>query len=324
MKTPKFWREENILSFFLLPLSLIYWALFKILWLFRKENEFAIKVVCIGNLTAGGAGKTPTAIAVGKILKEKGVNFAYLSSGYGGKVNFCEVLKDSSADEVGDEPILLSEIAPAFVAKNRIEGVKKIQDLGYELVVLDDGMQNNSVKKDFVFLVVDGKTKFGNDMMIPAGPLRQSVREGFKMADRIVVVGGVDEDLKGRLEAVEAFYKVVVAEIESPRVGDLLGEEILAFCGLGYPEKFFDFLKNNGLKIVKTKSFADHYSYKDKDLRGLIKYAQQKGLKLVTTKKDWVKFSEEYRQKIDFLDIKFTFKQKDVIIDDIEKIIKEK
>ncbi len=321
MRTPDFWRKKNLLSVILLPLSLIYWLIFRLLWALGKESEFAIKVVCVGNLTAGGAGKTPAAIASGKILRAKKVNFAYLSSGYkGDDVEFCEVLINSDSKKVGDEPILLSEIAPTFVARDRRQGVRKIEELGYDLVILDDGMQDKSIKKDFTFVVIDGKTKFGNEMLIPAGPLRQTIKSGLKMANRIVAVGGMDEGLIRIIGGCKALDKVIVAAVGATDVDDFKGREIFAFCGLGYPEKFFSFLDDLNLNIVRKKSFADHYSYKDSDLDLLIEESMQAGSLLLTTKKDWVRFDEKYRQKIDFLGINFTFKEEGVIVRDIEKI----
>ena len=324
IKTPKFWRKKNLISLILLPLTEVYWLVFNILWKLKEPKKIAgIKVVCIGNLTLGGAGKTPTAIAIGKALKDKGINFAYLSSGYKGSAkDFCEVKIDSDHEIVGDEPILLSAVAPTFVCSDRYEALKQLKDLGYELAILDDGMQDNNVQKDFLLAVVDGKTKFGNGFLFPAGPLRQTIRSGFAAADKIIVVGEVDEYLRAKMEKYSVLPKLVMVTASSPDVKKYEGKKLFAFCGLGYPEKFFSFLSAINLNVVRKKAFVDHYNYKNSDLDSLLKRAQKEGLELVTTKKDWIKFNEQYRQKINFFDIDFAFDKESEIIEEIVKIKK--
>lgn len=324
IKTPKFWRKKSLISLILLPMGEIYWIMSNIAWKLKTPRQVeGVKVVCVGNLTLGGAGKTPTAIAIGKALKAKSINFAYLSSGYkGAAVDFCEVKIDSDHEFVGDEPILLSEVAPTFVCKDRYAALKRLKDLGYELVILDDGMQNNSVKKDFLLTVVDGKSKFGNGFLFPAGPLRQTIRSGLRMADSIVVVGEVDEYLMKKIEKCKALDKLTRVATSSPDAKKYKGKKLFAFCGLGYPEKFFSFLTELGLDVVRRKSFFDHYNYKNSDLDSLLERAKKEGLELVTTKKDWIKFSEKYRKEISFLGIDFTFEQEGGIIEEIVKITK--
>lgn len=304
IKTPKFWRKIGFISTLMLPLSILYWLLFNLNKIIIKQYRSSLKVVCIGNLTAGGSGKTPVAIAVGKKLQKRGIKFAFLSSGYKGQGrNFAKVDKDSLASEVGDEPILLSEVADTYVTDNRVVAIKKLEEMDYEVVVLDDGLQNNSLHKDYKIVVVDGLTKFGNGLLLPAGPLRQPVTSGLKGADKILVVGGADNQMRLLLQKNRNISKVTEAEIVAKNHKKLQKGPVIAFCGLAYPEKFFGFLKKLDFEVVEAIEYSDHHDYKNEELQVLLQKSEEKDAILLTTKKDWVKFKSEFRKKINFLEI---------------------
>ncbi len=321
IKTPQFWQKRNFISRALLPLSLLYLAVSTLINFSRKSQKISKPVICIGNLTVGGSGKTPVALAIGEILHELGVNFAYLSRGYGAKeIKFGFVEKNSTkAREAGDEPLLLAQIAPTFIAKNRLNGAKAIDAMPeFSAVLIDDGMQNNSLQKDILILVIDGKIQFGNRFIFPAGPLRQGIKNGLKKADFVVVVGEIDE----KLQKILAQKKVVKAEIIAKNLHEFTERKLIAFCGLAYPEKFFSFLENVKLNVIETKSFPDHHFYDKIELEKLLETAQQKGSWLITTKKDWVKFAPEFQAKIKFLDIDLEFANKEFIKSELRKILK--
>ncbi len=323
IKTPKFWLEKNMISLALWPFSLIYRVLFFCSHRFKAAKKVKLPIICVGNLIAGGSGKTPVALAFGEILREIGAEFAYLSRGYLSKTQKIQEVDNliDCAKNVGDEPLLLSFLAPTFVAKNRLEGAEFIAlKEKYQAIILDDGMQNATLHKDFLAMVVDGKIKFGNKMQIPAGPLRQSIEGGVKAADLVVVVGKIDDELRQILQG----KKYVEAEILPCNIEDFKGQKLFAFCGLAYPEKFFSYLRELNLELVGFKSFMDHYSYSDSDLQKLLKMAQNKGAKLVTTKKDWVKFSQEFKEKIAFLDIKLQFSDKKMVKELLKTVITTK
>ncbi len=305
IKTPKFWRKISLVAILLLPFSTIYWLLFEINSIIKKQYRSRLKIICVGNLTAGGSGKTPVAMAIGKILKAKKIKFAFLSSGYKGKVvDFVKVDKKTSlAQEVGDEPLLLSEVADTFVTNNRVRAVKKLESMGYEVLILDDGLQNNSLYKDYKIVVVDGLTKFGNGLLLPAGPLRQSIGSGLNQADKVLVVGSADNELKLLLQKNHVINKSIEAEIVAKNYKKLQKKPIIAFCGLAYPEKFFNFLNKLGFDVVETVEFSDHHAYNDEELTALLQKSEEKNAILLTTKKDWVKFSNKYGKKINFLEI---------------------
>lgn len=312
MKTPKFWRDENTLSFLFYPLSLIYaffrWVHVVTASVYRAEN---LKVFCVGNITAGGSGKTPIAIKIGKILKGKKIKFAYLSKGYKGSIKeFTKVdCKKHSAREVGDEPLLLAEVADTFICKDRKKSLKNLSNEGkYQVIVMDDGFQNPSIFKDKNIVVIDGEYGIGNGEMLPSGPLRESLKSAVKRTSFFVIMGQDKQNLEERF--LNNGIKVVRAYVEEKDIpkGD---DKYVAFCGLGRPEKFFNSLRKAGYNIVEQLSYDDHYMYDENDYDKLVQEANKHKAKLITTKKDWVKFSVESRKAIGFLDIDIEFYNND-------------
>lgn len=319
IRTPNFWIKKNLISYLLLPLSCVYFFGYILSKIFSQKRSVKKPVICIGNLTAGGSGKTPTAIAIGKILQEININFAFLSRGYmNDNVRFLMLQKgeNHNASKVGDEPLLLAEHATTFIAKNRffaanrIEGIKKI-----DAIVLDDGMQNNSLNCNYTIMVVDGSLGFGNEFLLPAGPMREPLLTGLRKADIIVAIGNLSKNVRKKLGK----KRILQASIKATNAADFKGKNLVAFAGIAYPKKFFNTLKNNGLQVVATKEFHDHYIYKNKDLDKLILEAQNKNAQLITTKKDWVKFSSFYRQKIAYLEIELEFENKELIKLELKK-----
>ncbi|MBU6140125.1 MAG: tetraacyldisaccharide 4'-kinase [Proteobacteria bacterium] len=322
LKTPDFWTKKNLPSFALLPISFIYFVGFYLIKFFSKPEQISKPVICIGNIIAGGAGKTPTAIAVGEILNEIGVKFAFLSRGYmndGSKFLMLHNHDNNKAEQVGDESLLLIKVAPTFVAKDRLFGAKQIEKMKqFEAIILDDGMQCNSLKRDFTILVIDGKIGFGNDFMIPAGPMRETLSSGLQKTDLVVLVGDADEKLTKKL----ANKKIIKAKISPKNLDIFLGKKLIAFCGLAYPKKFFSLLENEGLEVIESIGFADHYQYKSSDLELLLRSAEEKNAKLITTKKDWVKFPKSFQEKISYLDINLVFENTEILKSELKKLLK--
>lgn len=314
-----------MLAWALLPFSLLYFIAAFLRGILRKSEKISKPVICIGNLIAGGSGKTPTAIAVGKILREiapqQDFEFAYLSKGYRGDGAKFVALRDGKymAKNVGDEPMLLVKTAPTFVAKNRLFGAKQIDNIKeIKAIILDDGMQNNSLHKDFTILVVDGKIAFGNGFLLPSGPMREPLFCGLKKAGLVVVIGEISEELAKKLSG----KKIVQAQLLIKNIENFRGKKLLAFCGLAYPQKFFDLLQKHNLEICETKSFPDHYAYSNKDLEKLCAVADKNFWQLIATKKDWVKFPKNFQDKISYLDVELEFLDKQLVADELKKIIK--
>lgn len=311
---------RNYISRSLLPLSLIYRAVKAIIDLTQESAKVSKPIICVGNLTVGGSGKTPVALALGKILQEMSVEFAYLSRGYLGKKNqfgYVDKARSMSCD-VGDEPLILAEVAPTFVAKDRLQGAREIiKNRKIQAIIIDDGMQNNSLQKDLTILVVDSKIQFGNEFIFPAGPLRESIGDGLAKTDFVVVIGEIDE----KLQQILASKKIISAKIKAKNLANFSGQKLMAFCGLAHPEKFFSFLENQGLNVVNAQSFADHHSYKISELERLVAEAKKLDAKLIATKKDWVKFPPNFKRKIEYLDIDLEFVDKEFIRDQLKKLL---
>jgi tetraacyldisaccharide 4'-kinase len=325
-KTPQFWlQKKSFISLILLPLSLLYKIGFLLKKNLVKTQKVDLPIICIGNIIAGGAGKTPVALALGEIFKENNFEFCYLTRGYKSKNNKVLMIENScqfGVEEVGDEAKLLAEIAPTCVAKNRYLGYQKIvENKKYRAIIMDDGLQNFQLEYDIKILVIDSKIAFGNKCLIPSGPMRQSLAEIAKNIDLFVIIGQKNIQIEEEILQQNPVAKILSAQISTSNLDKFINKNIVAFCGIAYPQKFFDFIKNIGLNLVETKIFADHYQYKNEDLERLYQQALSKNLKLITTKKDWVKFPKNFQDKIDYLDIKLDFEDKILIKNLLEKII---
>lgn len=263
-----------------------------VLWKAHHAKPYRAKarVICVGNLTAGGSGKTPVALEIGARLRAKGRKVFFLTRGYGGsETGPLEIKPDAGAAQIGDEALLLSQVAPTIVAQDRAQGAALADSRGAEVIVMDDGHQNFTLAKDLSFVVVDGENGFGNRRMIPAGPLRESVRQGLKRADAVIVMGYGNPDLEG--------YLGPVLNARLAPEGDFLkGKRIFAFAGIGRPEKFVATLKTTGALVMGTQFFDDHHSFRPGDLALLRDRAG--ATLLVTTEKDFMRLAERDRAGI--------------------------
>lgn len=308
MKTPKFWEDENVISFILYPLSIIYGFFRKLHVLFSKEYRAKdLKIICVGNLTAGGSGKTPVALKIGEILKKNNKNFAYLSKGYKGKIkDFTKV--DNSVHsylDVGDEALLLAKVADTFVCKSRKQAIKILsKDYNYDIIVMDDGFQNPTIYKDKNIIVIDGEYGFGNKELLPSGPLRESISISIKKINFVILIGQDKRHLEEGF--VNNGIKVLRAFIEEKNISKN-NKKYVAFCGLGRCEKFFGSLKKSNYNVVKEIAFEDHHKYTNEELEKIILESKKENNKIITTSKDWIKLPQEYKEKIEVLEIEIEF-----------------
>ncbi len=309
MRAPAFWDTQNYLSAALSPLSALYAALGR--WRFSHTQPYksAVPVICIGNITAGGAGKTPVALTIGNWFKAHGVTAFFLSRGYGGERTEPLLIHPGihTALEVGDEPLLLARVLPTIVARSRIEGAKLAVSRGAKVIIMDDGFQNPSLAKDLSLLVIDGTYGFGNDRVLPAGPLRERPQDAFARAQGLIVVGdkAASLPLPADLPVLQA-YTHITSDLSA-----LKGKEVLAFCGIARPEKFFSSLMAHGIHIRQHKTFADHHPYTPADIEPLLAV----GLPVVTTSKDAVKLSPGLRSRITVVDISLLFENQQALDD---------
>jgi tetraacyldisaccharide 4'-kinase len=302
---PSFWgHQPGLLANLLLPISAAWDAAGR--WREAVSHPYRppVPVICVGNLVAGGAGKTPVTMALASLLTERGVAVHIVARGYGGRLSG-PVRVDASRDEpgaVGDEALLLAARAPAWVARDRAAGARAAAAAGARIILLDDGLQNPTIHKDLSLLVVDAAYGFGNGRVIPAGPLRERLARGLSRTDAVVLLdsgagaGGLDQFAARGLPVIHGS----VAPIAGER---LTGSRLLAFAGIGRPEKFFTMLRSLGVDLVDARPFPDHHRYRDKEIARLFGDAERMGAGLVTTAKDIVRVPPARRSGIEVLDI---------------------
>ncbi|MFN7056372.1 tetraacyldisaccharide 4'-kinase [Hyphomonas sp.] len=314
MRPPHFWsagldprsREAAPLTRALLtPLAALYlWGLERKL---AKAEPVAapVPVICIGNLTAGGAGKTPVTEAVRARLAAAGLRAASLSRGHGGTEP--GPLRVDTAQhgfrQVGDEPLLLAASGEAWIGRDRVAAAQAMAADGVDVIVMDDGHQNPSLKKDVSLVVIDAGAPFGNGHVLPKGPLRETVRGGLARADAVVLVGAGPVPAEVSASGKPAIRAALVAEAPPPP------GRLVAFAGIGRPEKFFDSLTAAGADLADAIPFPDHHAYSGGDLTFLTRQAEDLGAALVTTTKDHVRLPAETRAKVSAWPVQLRFEE---------------
>lgn len=306
MREPAFWRTDggrgsgSLARALLWPLSLIYgWAVARRI---RKTEpvDTGIPVICVGNLTLGGTGKTPVAQTILARLADHGVAAHGLSRGYGGSLKGPVAVDPSQhgAADVGDEPLLLARTAPVWISRDRPAGAAEAVKAGAQALVMDDGHQNPTLKKTLSLVVIDGQTGYGANMVFPSGPLREPVEVGLARADAVIVMMP-DAD---RLPDYEALG---LADLEIPVLHAWLAPterpphgRLVAFAGIGRPQKVFDALQAHGAHLAETAQFPDHHPYSKGDLRHLRSLAEAHDASLVTTEKDWVRLPADMQAEV--------------------------
>lgn len=305
MKTPAFWyKPPGLLSTLLAPLSLLYAAGRWLDETIHFTHYFAQPVICIGNAVAGGAGKTPTTLALVDLLQAEGVVPHIVTRGYGGiECGPRRVKPDDTATQVGDETLLLAAAAPTWVAQDRKLGIGCALSASAPLVLLDDGLQNTKVRALLNFLVVDGASGFGNGQLLPAGPLREFPTLLRRRVQALVMIG---ED-KHKIAAYFPSCPVFGASVQ-PDLDNLdINQPYAAFAGLARPEKFFKTGVEAGLQIVDEKSFADHHPYSEADRKDLMEWAAKNNAQLLTTTKDAQRWPPSERHVLKVLPIQLIF-----------------
>lgn len=260
-------------------------------------RQAGLPVICVGNLTVGGAGKTPTALAVAKLLLAHRERPFFLSRGYGGRLAGPVEVNPSShrAADVGDEPLMLARLAPTIVSRDRVAGVQAARRGGATVIVMDDGFQNSSLAKDIALIVIDGSRGIGNGRVIPAGPLRAPMRTQIARADALLVIGQGTAAAPTLEVAARRGISIFHGRLEPDRntINALSGRKVLAFAGIGDPEKFFKTLTDSGVEIAERQSFPDHHRYTPDEADALLLRANAARLILLTTEKDLARLSGE-------------------------------
>jgi tetraacyldisaccharide 4'-kinase len=313
MQAPKFWyRSRSWQAVLLSPFGALYaWATAR-----RQKNarptRVDIPVICIGNLNVGGTGKTPTTIALAQLLSARGIAVHIVSRGYGGSLLAVTQVdpRIHTADETGDEPLLMAAFAPTWVANERVAAAHAAQNAGADVILLDDGFQDPSLTKDLTIIVVDAARGFGNGCCLPAGPLRESVHVGLKRANAVISIGEAEEQSKFREKYTNRVccIKHLSASLKPIEMGMPWAKgRYLAFAGIGDPEKFFATLRGLGAPLVRTVALDDHQKLARPMIQRLMKEAQSMNAQLVTTEKDAARLPADLRSGILSLPVRLEF-----------------
>ena len=256
----------------------------------RKGFDAGIPVFCVGNYHVGGAGKTPTVLALVKLLRDLGETPVVLSRGYGGRLRGPVMVGPDRhlAADVGDEPLMLAQTVPVAVARERLDGLALAKSQGATVIVMDDGFQNPAIAKDASLIVIDGHRGLGNACVFPAGPLRAPLPPQIDRSDALIVVGE-GKAAEAVAAAIAAQDKpVLTAQIKADEatLSSLRGQRVLAFAGIGDPDRFFRTLAGNGVEVIRQRAFADHHPFTQSEIEALVSEAKSEALIAVTTEKD--------------------------------------
>ncbi len=320
---PKFWYHKNLWARLLYPLGVLYGFVANIRRKLGRPQKVSPIVICVGNITMGGSGKTPVALALGNLLKENlefsDSEIAFVTRGYGGS-NLGPILVNPALHnqaEVGDEALLLAKTQAVWVARNRYQGAYEASKIGAKILILDDGLQHYSLHQEIKFLVVDGKLGFGNEYVFPAGPLRESLRQGLRHIDAIIIVGPDCQNIMHRFQTIKPVFQAFIKP--RPETAEVFKiTNILAFAGIGYPQKFQQFLLNHKFNLVDFQSFPDHYHYKEKDLIQLKHKAETCQATLVTTEKDYVRLPDDFKPYVRVCGIYAEFQEPKILLNFIK------
>lgn len=315
-RAPGFWYQPpGLVSTLLRPLGLIHGAVTTHrATTHRKPGP--IPVICVGNASVGGTGKTPLVAALAHHLAGQGRAVAVIARGHGGRLAGPTVVDPQvhTAADVGDEPLMLAQHMPVVIAKDRTAGVALAAAAGVEVALCDDGLQNAKLYRDWSILTIDGARGFGNGGIVPAGPLREPWAATLRRVQAAVVLGDDPHDLAGRLRERRAQQGLAPIPIEpahlAPSQPDKVqGKRLVAFAGIGDPARFFRALQQAGAEVVAQHPLPDHHPYRDGEIAGLQAKAQAVGARLITTEKDHVRLSPDWAARVSVFSVTARFPQ---------------
>ena len=305
LKKPKFWdfKEPNLIAYILLPFA----VLLQYLNNFFKRNDpfkFKIKTICVGNIYIGGTGKTSLSIQINKILNKKNIKTCFVKKFY---------------IDQADEQKLLEKKGKLFLAKSRFEAIQKAEKENYEFAILDDGLQDPSIKYDFNLVCFNTLNWKGNGLTIPAGPLRESINN-LKNYNHVFLNGNLEniDYLKDEIQKINSEIKIHVGKYEPINLGEVnKNEKYFVFSGIGNHKTFIKMLRNYGLDIIENIEFPDHYNYKSNDIEKIIYEAKKLNAKILTTEKDYLRLEKKYLDEIKFIEVELKIIDENKIIETI-------
>jgi len=314
MRRPAFWDRDGLPTRLLTPVARLWTLIGRIRQATNKPSHVRVPVICVGNVTTGGGGKTPTVLALTVRLSAQGWWPHILMRGYGGRLEGpIKVDPDRhSADDVGDEALLLARQATVWIGADRMASAGRAMAEDADILIMDDGLQNPSLTKDLSFLVIDGPAGLGNGRVMPAGPLREPLEDALAKVQAVLVIGDDPHALTTKLAGPG---RTVLTGRLKPRPESIVytDQPVYAFAGIARPEKFFETLEELGAVVVERRAFPDHHRYDPMQIMDMLEEAHGKGAKLVTTRKDWIRLDAETRPLVETVTV-------DLVFDDTEAL----
>ena len=322
---PKFWDKKNnsFLSILLYPLSIIYY----LISIVRKKTsvlqKFNIPIICIGNIYIGGTGKTSVAIEIIKILSTS-KKVCFLTKGYGRKnkkdIYLNELnISNQNIEDTGDEALLLNKFGHVYISNIRAEAIHTIIKLGYEAIILDDGFQDNTIFKNLNILCFDSKNWIGNGNLIPSGPLREPLKS-MKRSNFIIIKGAKNQVIEKEIKTINQNIEIIYSENKIENIETLVNKNFIAFAGIGNPYSFFNALLDNKINIIKQFIFPDHFQFTEKNYKILFQEAEKNNCNLITTEKDHVRITEQFKEKIYYTKLSTILTNKEIIEKELKKL----
>ena len=303
---PKFWSKNGLLPILLTPFSWIYQLLTLLRKLVARPVRLNAKVICIGNISVGGTGKTQIVELLAKHYKQQNKNILIVTKGYGSSLKTAKLVKETdSASEVGDESILLSEFAPVIAARKIKYALPLIKELKPEIIIFDDGLQNPNFLKDCKIVVIDNERAIGNSRIFPSGPLRENTNSAISNCDAVIMIGDKECTNFHLIKNITDHNKLIFKASIKLTSKINKASEYFAFSAICNPDKFFNTLLNKGAKIKQTRHFPDHHQFSEQEIFELKNIAKKHNYTLITTKKDYVKIKETKNIECALVDIVF-------------------
>lgn len=312
---PFWWKDRDWRAWLLAPIAKLYGFVAGRRLKRARRLPMPVPVICVGNFTVGGAGKTPTVIALARAAAAKGLKVGVLSRGYGGTMDRTTVIDPHHhrARDVGDEPLLIAREALVVISRRRVEGARRLIEEGVDLILLDDGFQSAALLFDYALMVVDTRRGIGNGFIIPAGPVRAPTQLQLSFATALLKVGnGVAADpfIRSSARSGKPVFEAAIRPVEPNRIAS---QKVLAFAGIAEPGKFYETVRGLGAEIVETRSFGDHYYLSADEMEEILAVAEAKGLTIVTTAKDAARLqgeggiAERLLEKLVVIDVEMAF-----------------
>ena len=306
LNKPKFWDTKyNLISFLLIPLTLIVLITIYLKKKVTRKIKFNIPIICVGNIYIGGTGKTPTAIYIANELKNMGKNPVILRKFYKNHIDEHELIKNSFKNLI--------------LCKNRVDGIREAEKANFDVVVLDDGFQDYKINKDLNILCFNQLQLVGNGLVLPSGPLRENL-DSLNSANIIIINGNRDINFEKKVLKINNNLEIFYSNYNPINIEQFKGQNLLAIAGIGNPNNFFDLLKKNNLIVEKKMIFPDHYEFTEIEINNIIEESVSKNFQIIMTEKDYFKIKSFNRNKIKFLKVLLEIKNKDKLIKKICEI----